>query len=56
MNLTLFKVKPVLAAPGVTAALALSPLAAVSAQPSRLAVSVGSSGTATPIKHLVVIF
>src|SRR5260370_42107443 len=48
---------PVLAAAGVIAALAVSPLSAASAQQSNQQLAYAdSAGTAPPIKHVVVIF
>ncbi len=58
MNPKSFKAAlPVLAAAGVIAALAVSPLSAASAQQSNQQLAYAdSAGTATPIKHVVVIF
>ena len=54
--ITALKVRtPILAAAGVAAALLLFPLSAASARPLSVA-DAGGSHTATPIKHLVVIF
>src|SRR5262249_15514281 len=56
--LTTFKLRaPILAAAGLTVAMIVSPLNAASArQLSSQAAVAGSAHTATPIKHLVVIF
>jgi phospholipase C len=48
--------RPLLAAAGVIAALAVPPLTTASAQQGRQLVNAGPANTATPIKHLVVIF